>query len=272
MKDKLLQSFQELVDLVVTAAPKVLIGLILLVVAVLVAKIVEKVLRVILVRVRFDSLVERVGIDKALHRIGLRQQLNHFLPRLVYFLLLMLFAKTGADALGLAAISNALGSLFSYLPNLIAALLLIVIGGTAGQFVGQTVTQAGEDSGIEFAGALGRVVTGLILFIVGIMAITQLKIDTEIIQLVTTLLLAAMALAFGLSFGLGSRDLTRNIMAGFYARRILEPGQSVEFGGQSGVLKAITSTHTLIESRDQTISVANTAFLEQVTRQGPGST
>jgi hypothetical protein len=220
---------------------------------------------------RFDSLVERVGIDKALHRIGLRQQLNQFLPRLVYFLLLLLFAKTGADALGLGAISNALGSLFAYLPNLIAALLLVLIGGTVGQFVGKTVTQAAEDSGIEFAGSLGRVVSALILFIVGIMAITQLKIDTEIIHLVTMIVLAAMALAFGLSFGLGSRDTTRNIMAGFYARRILEPGREVEFGGQRGVLKVITSTHTLIESRDQTISVANAVFLEQVTRQGPGS-
>jgi small-conductance mechanosensitive channel len=89
--------------------------------------------------------------------------------------------------------------------------------------------------------------------------------------LLLRILLAAMALAFGLSFGLGSRDLTRNIMAGFYARRLLEPGQPIEFGGQSGVLKAISSTHTLIESRDQTISVANSAFLEHVTRQGPAA-
>ena len=91
-----------------------------------------------------------------------KKQLNHFLPRLVYFLLLLLFAKTGADALGLVAISNALGSLFAYLPNLIAALLLVVIGTTAGQFAGRTVTQAARESGIEFAAMLGRVVSALI--------------------------------------------------------------------------------------------------------------
>jgi len=253
--------------MIVNATPMVVIGLVMLVVALIVAKVIEKVLRIILTRLRFDSLVEKVGIDTALHRIGLRQQLNHFLPRLAYFLLLLLFAKTGADALGLVAISSALGSLFGYLPNIVAALLLVVIGGTAGQFVGQTVAQAAEDSGIEFGAALGRVVSGTIIFVVGIMALTQLKVDTEIIQLVTTLLLAAMALAFGLSFGLGSRDLTRNIMAGFYARRILEPGRRVEFGGESGVLKAITSTHTVIEGESGTVSVANAAFLDQITRQ-----
>jgi small-conductance mechanosensitive channel len=266
--EKLVTAFQDLLDLVVAATPKVAIGIGLLLLAVIVAKVVEKVLRIILVRVRFDSLVERVGIDKALHRIGLRQQLNQFLPRLVYFLLLLLFAKTGADALGLVAVSEALGSLFGYLPNLIAAVLLVLIGTTAGQFAGRLVAQAGRESGLDFADALGRVVSALIVFVVMVMAVTQLKIDTEIIRLVASLVLAAMALAFGLSFGLGSRDLTRNIMAGFYARKILQPGQNIEFGGQQGTLKAVTATHVLIESRDQTITIANAAFLEQVTRQG----
>ena len=270
MTENLVTAFQDLVDLVIAAAPKVAIGIGLVILALIVAKIVEKVLKIILVRVRFDSLVERVGVDKALHRIGLRQQLNQSLPRLVYFLLLLLFAKTGADALGLVAISDALGSLFGYLPNLVAALLLVLIGTTAGQFAGRTVAQAARESGIDFADALGRVVSGLIVFVVAIMAVTQLKIDTDIIRLVTSLVLAAMALAFGLSFGLGSRDLTRNIMAGFYARKILQPGQKVEFGGQQGVLKAITATHVVIEGRAETVSVANAAFLDHVTRQSAG--
>jgi hypothetical protein len=265
--DSLVQSFRDLADSIVQAAPKVVIGIVLILVAWIVAKVIEKVLRIILVRVRFDSLVEKAGIDKTLQRAGIRQQLNVFIPRIVYFLLLVLFAKAAADALGLAAISDALASFFSYLPNIIAALLLLVIGSAAAQFVGQTITQAAEESGIDFAPALGRVVSGLILFIIGIMAITQLKIDTDMIRLVTTLLLAGAAIAFGLSFGLGSRDLTRNIIAGFYARRVLDVGASVEIGELRGVLKAITTTHTLIESDGRTVSVSNSAFLDQVSKQ-----
>jgi hypothetical protein len=65
-----------------------------------------------------------VGIDTARQRIGLRQQLNLFIPRLVYFAILFVPAQTGADALGLTAISSAIGAFFVYLPNIIAALLL----------------------------------------------------------------------------------------------------------------------------------------------------
>jgi small-conductance mechanosensitive channel len=224
-------------------------------------------LRVILVRIKFDRIVERVGVDKMLQRVGTRQQLNHFIPRLVYFLLLLLFARTASDALELTAISGAPGSLFGYLPNLVAAMLVLLIGTAAGQFAGNMVTQAASESGIDFAAALGRVVSALIFFVVGVMAVTQLKIETEIIRIVATIVLAGMALAFGLSFGLGSREMTRNIIAGFYARRVFSVGHPIEVAGQDGTLEAITPAHARIRSEDGPITLANAQLMDEVTLQ-----
>ncbi|MCP3981400.1 MAG: mechanosensitive ion channel [bacterium] len=267
MIEKIVNAFRDLADSVVAALPKVAIGIVMIVVALIAAKLVEKILRVILVRIRFDSIVERVGVDKMLQRVGIRQQLNQSLPRLVYFLLLLLFARTAADALELTAISGALGSLFAYLPNLVAALLVVMIGTAAGQFAGNMVTQAASESGIDFAPALGRVVSTLIFFVVGVMAVTQLKVDTEIIRIVATIVLTGMALAFGLSFGLGSRELTRNIIAGFYARRVLSIGEPIEVAGERGVLESITPTHARIRSEDRTVTLANARLLDEVARQ-----
>jgi hypothetical protein len=267
VKEKLLESFQQLVDSVAGAAPKVLTGIVLFLAALVLAKVVEVILRMMLVRLRFDSVVSRAGVDKILQKIGLRQQLNQFIPRLVYFLLLFLLARMVADTLGLEAISQALTSFFAYLPNIVAALLLVILGSAAGQFVGRTVTQAAESAGIDFAPSLGRMVSGLILFVVGIMAITQLKIDTDIIRIVTSFLLAGGALAFGLSFGLGTQAITRNVIAGFYARKLLEVGKKVTVEGQEGVLKAITPTHTIIETDGQDVSFANDFILDKVARQ-----
>ena len=86
MKEKLLNAFASLGNSVLAAMPKVAVGVLLLVLGLLAAKLVEVVLRTMLVRVRFDKLVEKAGLDKALLRIGLRQQLNVFLPKLAYFL------------------------------------------------------------------------------------------------------------------------------------------------------------------------------------------
>lgn len=267
MKEKLFESFQGLVNMVVGAAPKVVLGLILLFASILAAKAVEKVLRIFLVRVRLDNLVQQAGLDKTLQRIGIRQKLDFFIPRLVYYLILCLLAKTLADSLGLIAISDALGAFFSYLPNLIAAFLLVLLGSAVSQFVGTMVHQAAESAGLDFAPALGRLVSGLIFFIVAVMAVSQLKVDTEMLRLVTTIVLAAGALAFGISFGFGARDIVRNILAGFYARKFLQVGKPIEIVGQQGTLRAITATHAILEREQHSISVSNATFLDQVGRQ-----
>ncbi len=267
MKEKLFESFQGLVNMVVGAAPKVVVGIVFLIISILVAKVLEKLLRLLLVRVRLDNLVQQAGLDKTLARIGIRQKLDFFIPRLVYYLILCLLAKTLADTLGLVAISDALGAFFSYLPNLIAAFLLILLGSAVSQFVGTTVRQAADNSGLDFAPALGRLVSGLIFFIVAVMAIAQLKVDTEMLRTVTAIVLAAGALAFGISFGFGARDIVRNILAGFYARKFLQVGKPVDVVGQQGILRAITATHTILEKDDSSISLSNGTFLDNVARQ-----
>ena len=267
MKEKLVQAFSNLADSIIAATPKVAVGLFFFVAAIAVAKIVERILRYGLTKVRFDTLVGKVGIDRALQSLGIRQQLTMLLPRLVYFLILLLLAKTAIDALALVAISEAIGAFFGYLPNVVAALLLLVLGSTVGQFAGETVSQSAENSGIEFAPALGKLVSGFIIFVCAMMAIAQLKIDTEIIRIVTSFVLGGAALGFGLSFGLGTRDIVRNLAAGFYARKILTIGEPLALAGQQGTLRAITATHVLLESDGRKSAISNGAILDHISQQ-----
>jgi hypothetical protein len=152
-------------DSLIAWTPRVLLAVVLFVVALVVAKVVERVLRALMVRLRFDSLVKRVGIDQAIQRIGIRESLNQVVPRLVYYLLLILFAKTAADSMGLAAISDAIGAFMAYLPNIVAALLILVLGSAAAQFAGKAVAEAATNSGIEFGSSLGGLVSGLLMFV-----------------------------------------------------------------------------------------------------------
>ena len=129
------------------------------------------------------------------------------------------------------------------------------------------VTQAAESAGIDSAGTLGKLVSALIVFIVAMMAIGQLKIDTEMVRIVTSFFLGAGAVAFGLAFGLGTREIVRNIVTGFYVRKLLVIGKSVDVAGQSGVLTAITATHAILESDGRDIIIANFNFMEQTSKQ-----
>lgn len=265
---QLLKTYQNALSSAVAATPRVMTGLILAVVALILAKLVENVLRAMLLRLRFDDILGRAGIDKSLQRVGVRQSLTFVLPRIAYFLLLLLFAQTGSEGLGLHAIAGAISAFMAYLPNVIAAFLLLVIGSAVGQFAGNSVAEAARNSGIDYAASLGSMVSALILFVVGIMALAQLKINTDIIRIVTLCFLSGLALAFGLSFGLGTRDVTRNIIAGFYARKIFRAGEPMEIRGERGILKAITPTQTLLETEQhQTVAISNSVYLEETVRQ-----
>ncbi|MGI8991114.1 MAG: mechanosensitive ion channel family protein [Bryobacteraceae bacterium] len=267
MKEKLLQAFGNLADSTIAVAPKIAVGILLIGAALLLAKLIEKVLRLVLTKVRFDELVGKAGVDRALQRLGIRHELTTLFPRLAYFLVLLLLARTAGDALGLFAISSAIGAFFAYLPNIVAALLLLILGSTVGQFAGQTVAQSAESSGIEFAPALGKLVSGVVFFVCAMMAIAQLKIDTDIVRIVISFILGGAALGFGLSFGLGTRDIVRSVAAGFYVRKVLAIGKPLEVAGQQGVLRAITATHVIMQSEGRETIVSNATFLDQVARQ-----
>ena len=267
MEKKLLDAFTALGNSIVSAIPTIAVGILMIILGLVVAKLIEVGLRTMLIRVRFDNLMARAGVAKALGRIGLRQQSSLLLPKLVYFLIIFLLAKTASDAFGLIAISNAIGAFFSYLPNVIAALLLLILGTTAGQFTGQMVTQAAESWGLDSAPALGKLVSALIIFLVAMMAIGQLKIDTQMVRIVTSFVLGAAALGFGLAFGLGTLDIVRNIVTGFYSRKFLAIGRSLTVAGHSGTLTAITPTHTVLNSEGHEIYVANATFLERTSTQ-----
>lgn len=256
------------VDLV-NWTPRLVIGLLLVVFAVVVAKVVERVLRRVLKRIGIDGALGALGLDAVGSSVGLTKALSDLIPRFVFYLLLFLFARTAADAMGLEPISAAIGSFMAYLPNVLAATLVLVLGGAGAQFAGRAVTRAAEGTGIEFAGSMGAMAGAILLFVVVVTAISQLKIDTEIVRILTWSSLGMLVLAFGLSFGLGTRGITRSIVAGFYARKTFEMGRRIEIGGESGRLTAITPTQTLLDDDGTIIAVSNQAFLEQTVRQFP---
>lgn len=98
MKEKLAQAFAHLADSIIAAVPKITVGLSLAIGALLVAKLLEKGMRYSLTKLRFDALVGKVGVDGALQRLGIRHELTVLIPRIAYFLVLFLLARTAVSS------------------------------------------------------------------------------------------------------------------------------------------------------------------------------
>lgn len=256
--------FRRMVEGAVDSIPELLAGAILILLALIAAKLVERLLRALMVRFRFDALVRRSGVDSWLSRMGVRQSLDDVVPRVIYFILLFLFAREAAEALGLTAISEAIGSIISYLPNVISAFLILLVGSAIAQVAGRGVAEAGRGAGVEAAPLLGRALTGILLFVLVVMALGELEVQTLLVRELAAILAGGAALSFALSFGLGSRDISRNILAGLYIRRVIRVGDEIEVGGRRGRVEGITPTTTILADGERSVIISNGVFLDSV--------
>ncbi len=269
IKEVLVDVVGNLTSVAAEQVPRIVTALVVVIVGAILAKLVEKILSASLRRLHFDALLERLGVKRALERLGLRQSPSRAISRLIYLLLVILFVQAATVAVGLDTIADAIGAFFTYLPNVVSAAVVALLGSIIAQFAGDTVSQAAQESGVDFAPGLGRMVAAVIMFVVALMAINQLKIDTAIIHTVVTVVLSAMALMMALSFGLGSRHITRSIVAGYYVRKLVEVGKPIQVAGESGVLRAVTPTSVLVEGEDgTTVSISNSKVFDEVVKQG----
>ncbi len=259
----LIDIFSNIIRGITEFLPRLLTAFVVILIGWVGARILQKTLSSLLDRIRIDSLLEKAGISDSLERLSLKDTPAVWLPKLVFYLLMVFFFKTAAQVAGMVEISNMIAAFFAYLPSLVAAVIIILLGSTIGRFTGRAVTHAAGESGVEYAPMLGRLISGLIFFVVAVMAIAQLRIDMQLVNAVVLIIFGGFVLALALSFGLGTREITRNIVAGFYARKVFRVGDEIDLDGASGTLRAITPLSTIIEQDGRRIAVSNCAFLRR---------
>jgi small-conductance mechanosensitive channel len=120
-----------------------------------------------------------------------------------------------------------------------------------------------DRSGVRGGMAMGQVVRTIILIFVTVLAIEQLGVETTLLVATATALVAAVALALAVAFGWGSRELARNIMAGFHAREEFAVGQRLAVRGHSGRLVGIGTIRTQLETEAGLVSLPNSALTEE---------
>ena len=215
--------------------PKLIGFLVILLVGYIVARIVKS----IIVR-----LLGRLGVDRRLHESPAGNYVERFSPgaspsRLVgavAFWLIFIVALTAAiGALQIPAVTAFMNQVLSYLPNVIVAILIFVIAAAIAGGVGGLVERTMGDT--PTGNLVEAVVPGLVLSVAVFMILTQLDIAPEIVQILFTAIVGALALGLGLAFGLGGQDVARRLLEEAYQRgqeQRTQVRQDLETGKERG--------------------------------------
>lgn len=183
------------------------------------ARQIEKWTDHLLKRMEFNKVAEAGGLADAMERAGSRLDPVHAMGKLLFWLVMLVVILLSSMALGLESINQMFGMMLSYIPTLIGAIVIVILGMIVGEFVRALVlASAGNVEGVP---TLAKLAKAAVILIAIFMALQQVGVAAEIVTSAFTLILGAVALAVGLSFGLGNRDL-----AGEITRRWYEEGQA----------------------------------------------
>ncbi len=151
-------------------------------------------------------------------RTGSRLDPVRALAKLIFWLVMLVVILLASTALGLESINQMFGTMLSFIPTLIAAIVIVILGMIVGEFVRSLIlASAGGVAGVP---TVAKIAKGAVIVIAIFMALQQVGVAEEIVTAAFTLILGAVALAVGLAFGLGNREL-----AGEITRRWYEEGQ-----------------------------------------------
>jgi small-conductance mechanosensitive channel len=222
-----------------------------------------------LLRLLTSRLVHALGrmVPGAVLRRGLPQptierQVSDIIGLIVFWAVLLFFVAAAADALGLAVLSTSLAGLGFYLPRLIGATVIAVVGLVVGNLARDAVTATAAAAGAPFAAAVGQIARVAILVAAGLMAVAELGIDITLLTAVLSVTLLAVLGAFALAFGLGARAAMSNIIGAHYLRQTFEAGQQVRFGDVEGTISAITATAVVVRVPEGQIVIPAKHFSE----------
>jgi len=199
-------SVANFIPLLIGAVVVFLIGWI---VAVTLGKVVEQVIRAM----RVDALLQSFEVEKVLERGGWKLNSGAFVGGLVRWFLIVAFLLASVNILGLTEVSAFLRDVLLYIPNIVVAALILIIAALVTNVVEKLVRGSVEAAG--YRGSLVGMVTRWAIWIFAfIAALQQLGVATNILQTVVTGVIAALALAFGIAFGLGGKEAAAQWLEG----------------------------------------------------------
>ena len=186
--------------------PKLVLAMVILLVGWLLAKLLRVAVAKGLRAVNFHILTERAGIDGFLRQGGIGTDTGGVVVLLLYWLVILAALMIAFNSLGLTHVTEVVGRVALFIPDVILAVLILAFGGYFARFMERTITAYGKNVGVADAELLGQLARYAILVFVVLIALEQVQVATELVHQSFLILLAGVVLAAALAFGLGGQQ------------------------------------------------------------------
>jgi len=210
--DIFIQSINEFFIKLSGFLPQIIGAIIILIIGWLIAKIIKSTSIKLLKVIRLNVVTEKAGIDKFLQDGGMKKSSIEIIGSLFYWLIMLIVLLAALNSLGLSVASELFNKIVLFIPNIIVAIIVLVLGLFFAKFVAEVLITYIKNVGIGHAETIGKITQYAIIIFVVSLALTQLSIGKEIILTAFQIFFGAVCLALALAFGLGGKEWASRII------------------------------------------------------------
>lgn len=223
--DLTLQSALSLLQQIAAFLPSLLAALVLLLAGWLVARLARAGVGKLLGLIRFQRLTEQSGVEAFLRQGGVELSLAGLIAGLIYWLVLLVTVVMVANSLGLTVVADLFNRVVLYLPHVVAAIFVLVLGILVARLVNRGLFAFLTNAGFSAALTVSTLAEYAITLFVVFMALEQLQISTALLHAAFQIGFGAVAFALALAFGLGGRDWAAGVIQRVTAKPQRPDGQ-----------------------------------------------
>ena len=199
--------------------PALVGAIVILVIGWIIAGALARLVTTVLQRVGFESAAERTGVADFLEKSGARGwTASRVVGELVKWTIRLVFLEAAASALHLEAVTELINRVVLFVPNLVVALVVLMVGALLARLLSGMVRGATAEAGFSNPSLMGRIAQTAVLAFAVIVAVNQIGIATAIVNTLFMAVVGALALAAALAFGLGGREVAAEIWRQWYQR------------------------------------------------------
>jgi small-conductance mechanosensitive channel len=244
---------QDMLQGMFAAIPKFVGAFLILVLGWIIAKIISNVIKNLIKRSPLELLSDKLKEIELFQKVDFELSIARFLSKIVYYFVFLIFIVAATDILGIQAVSQLVSDIIHYIPRLISAVFLTLIGVLLADFVKGIIKTTCDSVGIPNAGLLSSLGFYFIFIIIIITALGQAGVNTDFINSNILVIVGGVVLAFAFGYGLASKDFVANMIASMYIRKKLQVGDVIKIQNITGKIIEMDSSTCVIESGEKRI-------------------
>ncbi len=239
----------------VSAVPNILAAIFISLVGFVIAKSVGRLITHLFQKIGVDKLADKLNEIDVVHKYNIQFKPSRILGEIIYYFLMLFFLIAATELLGMPAVSNLIGDLINYIPNLVVAGVVLVIGLVVSNALKEIVNTTCKSLNVPNASLIGNLVFYFVFITIALSALNQAKIDTSFIRNNLSIILGGIVAAFSIGYGLASKDMMSNFLASFYSRRHIQIGDNIKIGDVTGTVIYTDSTCMKIQSGEKMVII-----------------